>query len=738
MLEDLRVLELGDGVAGASCGAALAGLGAQVRKWVGEDRLIEHYEPALRVGSTGATSLISLLLDRSKRIEPAPARLDPAQLAEFDLIVCDRIASPSDGLGMSQAEYLEFARAHARAVWVTISAFGLDGPHAGYAGGELVAAASGGLLATIAPKGGGRPALIPGQQALKSTGWVAALAALHGLDRLRSTGRPVHVDVSAQEAVAMTGALPECAHAIYACPGQAGSGRYSAPSGLFPTRDGWVRIAAIDDHQWAAMAEALGHPDWTAGLEARAARAEHSARIDREVAAWTRDQRKSECADRLQRHGVPATAVNDPQDLLDSPQFAQRGFIAPIQLAGNSLRGAGAPYRIALGERIAAEPPRGLGSLRIAEFTHVLAGPIAGALLGAMGAQVVRFEDRARLDMYRRTGPFAGGKPGLERGAYFTVSNHSKHSLAVDLEAQPDAALRLAAASDVVLENFGQRRMRKLGVDQRALARSRPRQLAVSLSGFGSSGPLAEYRAYANNVHAYGGLAHLTRDRSGEMIHVGTVLADPLSSVVTALVIVAWALGSEFGRGGVIDVSMAEVVAQRLEEFIALASLSGASSYGSGTDLHPFAPHGVYATRDGRWLAIAVQSDSEWRALVDELGRPAALCEPTWHAQSARWQAREALDARLEPLIGTHDADALFQRLQAAGVRACPVWSGADLIAEPHLRARGFFPEIDHPDPELGRKRIVGLGWRFAGEGPIPLAPPPRLGNVMLPEIEER
>jgi crotonobetainyl-CoA:carnitine CoA-transferase CaiB-like acyl-CoA transferase len=737
MLGDLRVLELGDGVAGASCGAALAGLGARVHKLVHRSRPIEQHEPAIRVGPSGEVSLISLLLDREKRIETAPDRLDAALLGGFDLVVCDRIAM-ADGLAIPRADYLEFVRAHARAVWLTISPFGLDGPHAGYAGGELVAAASGGLLATIAPKGGGRPALIPGQQALKSTGWVAALAALHGLDRFRATGRAVHVDVSAQEAVAMTGALPECAHAIYACPGQAGSGRYSAPSGLFPTRDGWVRIAAIDDHQWAAMVEALGHPDWTAGLEARSARAEHSARIEREVAFWTRDQRKAECAERLQRHGVPATAVNDPHDLLDSPQFALRGFIRPIGLAGTGLRTAGAPYRIALEERAAARPSRGLGSLRIAEFTHVLAGPIAGALLGAMGAQVVRFEDRARLDMYRRTGPFAQGKPGLERGAYFSVSNHSKHSLAVNVEAQPDAARRLAAASDVVLENFGQRRMQKLGIDQRELMRSRPGLLAVSLSGFGSSGPLSDYRAYANNVHAYGGLTHLTRDRTGEMIHVGTVLADPISSVATALVIAAWALGSECGRGGVIDVSMAEVVAQRLEEFIAEASLGCGSSHGSGTDLRPFAPHGVYPTRDGRWLAIAVQSDAEWRALVEELGRPAALCEPAWHAENARWQARETIDERLEPLIRAHDADALFRTLQAAGVRACPVWTGAELILDPHLSERGFFPEIDHPDPELGRKRIVGLGWRFAGEGPIPLGPPPRLGNAILRNVEER
>ena len=121
--------------------------------------------------ASSAASLISLLLDREKRVEPLPERLDAALFSDFDLVLCDRIAA-SDGLARSRSDYLAFVRSHARAVWLTLSPFGFDGPYAGYAGGELVAAASGGLLATIAPKEGGRPALIPGQQALKSTGWV--------------------------------------------------------------------------------------------------------------------------------------------------------------------------------------------------------------------------------------------------------------------------------------------------------------------------------------------------------------------------------------------------------------------------------------------------------------------------------------------------------------------------------------------------------------------------------------
>jgi crotonobetainyl-CoA:carnitine CoA-transferase CaiB-like acyl-CoA transferase len=346
---------------------------------------------------------------------------------------------------------------------------------------------------------------------------------------------------------------------------------------------------------------------------------------------------------------------------------------------------------------------------------------------------VVRFEDLARLDLYRRTGPFAHGVAGPERGAYFAVANHSKHSLAVDVAADPEAAPRLARRSDVVLENFGAKRMARLGVDAERSLSERPELLYVSLSGFGQSGPLATYRAYANTVHAYGGLSHLTRDAAGEPIHVTTVLADPLSSLTAATVIAAWAL-SDRRPGGVVDLSMAEVVAGRLAEFIAEAGAGGARRLPAGCDRFPYAPHGIHPTADDRWLAIAVQSDAEWDALVEALGRPASLGDPAWSKASERWAARRTIEAALDDITCGLEGGALFHRLQAAGVRACPVWTGVELIHDPHLAARGFFPEIDHPDPDLRDARLVGLAWRFVGEGAIPLRPPPRLGDYALPE----
>lgn len=729
VLEGMRVVEIGSGLAGSNCAAILRRLGASVVKYTAAGTSPPAFEPAITASSGDRVSILVALLDRDKTF--VTGRPDPTTLAEAGVVVCDRVVDDA-GLPVDPAHYGELIERSNHSVWLTLTPFGLTGPYAGYAGSELVSCAAGGLAATVAPKDGGRPSLLPGFQGLLATGQVSALAALHGLDRHRATGRPIHVDVSAQEAVAMVGALPECAHAIYRCPGRAGSGRYVAPSGLFRCRDGFVRITAPDDHQWAGVVRALGAPGWTRGLDARAARAEHAARINRELESWTVGLAMGDCAEKLQAHGVPATSVNTPDDILHSPQFAARNFVASTLLAGTPARVPARPYTWRASKHPAA--PRGqhagLRDLRIAEFTHVLAAPIAGALLGAMGAEVVRFEDLARLDLYRRTGPFAHGVAGQERGAYFIVSNHSKRSLAVDVDADPGAAVELVRRSDVVLENFGAKRMRRLGVAAEACTTARPDLLFVSVSGFGQSGPLADHRAYANNVHAYGGLSHLTRDADGEPLHVGTVLADPLSSVTTATVIAAWALGER--RGGIVDLSMAEVVADKIAEFIAEASLEATRSRPAGSDRFPFAPHGFHPTADGRWIGISVHSDDEWQRLGEAVGRPAELAQPAWSTAAARWEDRRRIEKVLDGITSAGTANDLFHRLQRAGVRACPAWSGAELIEDVHLRERGFFPAIAHPDPDLHDARLVGLAWRFVGDEPIALRPPPRLGEHAL------
>ena len=304
-----------------------------------------------------------------------------------------------------------------------------------------------------------------------------------------------------------------------------------------------------------------------------------------------------------------------------------------------------------------------------------------------MGATVTRLEDPDRLDIYRRSGPFADGIAGIERGAYYAVANHSKRSVLINTASGVDDVASMLAEADVLIENVGSSRLKRLHVDPAALAASG--RLTLRVSGFGSDGPLAGYRVYANNVQAYGGLAGVTLGSDGSPARLGTVLADPLSSVVAAVVIAAWALGPGRSRGVVVDVSMAEVVASTVSEYVAAASTDAAAQDNP-------VRRGVYRCADDRWVAVEPAGEG-----VDDITAVAAAGM----------------------------ADDIAARLVGAGAQAAVVRRADELVTDEHLAARGFFPEISHPDPTIGTARLVGLPWRFTGEGPVPLDPPPALGS---------
>ncbi len=694
-LSGTRVLQLGEGIAGSAAAALLASLGAEVTR-VCNGEAPERVGPRITT-QAGPVAAVDLTLDRGKRVVETPTDASTL-MGEHDIVIVDR----NRAVDPPRVE---------NAVVVSVSPFGLDGPRSSQPGGELIAQAAGGLLATIGGPGA-TPVPAPGYVALKTAGAVAALAALHGLDRRSSANAAVHVDVSVQEAVAFTAALPECAHVLYSCPGRAGSGRYLAPSGTFECRDGLVRITAVENHQWQGLLGALGHPAWAVGLDEREARIEHADLINEHVAAWAATYDKEECAALLQANGVPSTPVNTAEEILTSPQFTSRGVVLPTRLSGTDVSVLDPPWLTYPSGRSDQHRTGRLADLRIAELTHVLAGPIIGALLGAMGARVVRLEDPDRLDIYRRTGPFALGKPGVERGAYFAVANHSKQSVLIEpARAVQDVAAALADA-DVLIENVGTSRLTRLGVDTAAVADSG--RLAVRVSGFGSTGPMAGYRVYANNVQSYGGLAGLTIAADGSPARLGTVIADPLSSVVAATVIAAWAVGPARDIGAVVDLSMAEVVASTVAEFVTAASVAQSEPL-SDTAV---APHrGVYRSADDRWVAIEVVGSGDWTCLANFVA-------------ASNGSPHRAVIERLETLIAAAPADDVAERLSTAGLCAAPVQYAEDLVADAHLAARGFFPEIAHPDADIGTARLVGLPWRFAGHGPVPLAPPPTLGNA--------
>lgn len=464
--------------------------------------------------------------------------------------------------------------------------------------------------------------------------------------------------------------------------------------------------------------------------------------IETNFGIWARSLDKETCAELLQEQGVPATPVNSPADLLDSPHLAARKFFRTVELDnGQPIRVPEVPMTFDVG----SEPIEELGAksymrdgtlttsgrysicdLEVAEFGHVLAVPLAGSWLGMMGARDTRIEETRRLDLYRRRGPFADGIAGPNRSGYFIAANHSKDNLVVDSD-EPDDCLatigRLVDRSDVLLENLGEARLQRLGVSKRGAREERAQRLWVSCSGLGGSGPQSHYKTYGHNLHAYGGLVFLTRGPDNELVDLGTAWADPLSGIAIATAVAAWAL-SENRPTCVIDVSMAEVVASNLAEYIAQASYPSNERWHSAEERKSFG--GTYECGEsGNLIALCISTDEEWRSLLKLFGDPSELDRDfDWLMNRSNQQEANLL---LGSCFAHLEAYPLAVELQNIGICAFPVWAARDLVQDRHLKQRHFFPIVEQP--ELGKRSVIGIPWQFVGEQPITPGPAPILRN---------
>jgi crotonobetainyl-CoA:carnitine CoA-transferase CaiB-like acyl-CoA transferase len=487
-----------------------------------------------------------------------------------------------------------------------------------------------------------------------------------------------------------------------------GAKRYGAPASFYECSDGLVRISAMEDHQWQGVVAAMGSPEWTEQFSTVESRIEAADEVDAHVAVWARARTKQEAETLLQANGVPATAVYSPAEILGSPQLAHRGAFEPLPVGdGREAQIVGLPFRVVDGGDDAEGAPRrrSLRGLRMLEASRVLAVPLAGAMLGALGAEVTKLEDLPRLDMYRRRGPYVDGEAGTERSAFFALMNHSKHSVAFDVDTDRDHLASLVRSADVVIENLGRKRAVALGLAASVALATNPDVLAISSTGFGQDGPHAEYRAYAYNLQASCALGYLTRNSDGESAEIDIAWADLIAAYALATIIAAWAVGPAGNVGVGLDFAMADLIVAHFNDHLAAAGLdSGAeASFERGNDMAPYALNNVYATTDG-WIALSVEDDEQLVMLAKVLG-----CEDGEIAAATRTRAGADLAAEL----------------RAAGIVAEQVVGAEALVESPQLASREFFVPVEHD--EWGRRRLVGIPWRRFGEPPLALRPPPHL-----------
>lgn len=587
---------------------------------------------------------------------------------------------------------------------VCVTPFGHDGPYSSYLSDDVVLSALSGL--TDCTPGFPDRQDGPGEPPVQSVaplaevgaGVVSAVAVMGALlKRLRGDKEPRHIEISCHEANAWL-MVSEWGIASYggSAPGRTRKSRSLEPNCYLRCADGYVVIVATTDKHWRGLVAAMGNPEW--GGDDRFSdvpgRAANAVALHEHLENWASTADGREFMVAAQERGIPCTCFLELRDVVAGDQVAECGSIDTIPgiplpadpIVFDGERRVGPPVREQPRQPTGTSPASGeppLAGIRVLDLGQMVAGPMAGQYLAALGAEVIVVESGSHLPS-RQFGPFAG-EPQHDASSNFNHCNRGKASVTINLtETEGREVLsRLISTADVVLENFSPRAAKRLGLTYADLRADRDDIILASISAFGRSGPQGEYVSHHGGVTALSGLASAILDEHGDPHLVGGIYPDVLTGTYMALGIQqALALREQTGRGCHIQVSMLDVL------LTCMAGLIPAAAAGAKCSPHP-----------ARFLRTAEQN--RFIALAD-----ADPVDPLALAEVSRAGA--------------------MSTLQAAGHRAGAVLDMLEVMQDPHLRRRGFVLELDHP--VAGRKPLPAVPWFYDGERPT-LGVAPLLGQ---------
>jgi crotonobetainyl-CoA:carnitine CoA-transferase CaiB-like acyl-CoA transferase len=376
-----------------------------------------------------------------------------------------------------------------------------------------------------------------------------------------------------------------------------------------------------------------------------------------------------------------------------------------------------------------------LHGVRILDLTMVWAGPVGTRLLADMGAEVIKVESARSWDMLRSL-HFLGGQTERwwDKSAYFNHNNRNKYACTLDLQTERgrELALRLAAMSDVVFENYRADVLTKLRLDYDDLRAVKRDIILVSMPSHGKTGPESHHVAYGTNVEQLAGLASLT-GYPGMGPHKSAIAyGDPNAGMLAAAAaLAAMQHRRRTGEGQHVEVAQWEAMIGNIGEFVLEYGMSGAQPDAIG-NRHVSRTQGVYACAldDGQkdaWVAVSVGSDAEFAALASAIGRPELARDPSFADVVSRRRNNDKLDEFIGAWTSQRTQRAAAHALQAAGVPAAPVLRIPDLMADEHLRARGFWETVSHP--AAGTWDMEGVTWRMSRTPGHVRVPPPMYGE---------
>ena len=369
-----------------------------------------------------------------------------------------------------------------------------------------------------------------------------------------------------------------------------------------------------------------------------------------------------------------------------------------------------------------------LKGVRILTFTTGYAGPYAGRLLAAYGAEVIKIESRkGGLDTFRHYGQHKD----IDAAPRFIECNLGVCSLSVNLKHPTGVRIirELAAKSDAVLQNFRPRVLDKLGLGDDELRKANPKIVILKLPGFGSEGAKSGYGTWGFNLTAFSGMTYLWNHPDQERpIGSQGVYPDHLGFIMGPTLLVAALLHSRrTGKGVSIDLAQIEGTAYTLGATYLDAAVNGTDPEPKGNRDPLAAPHGCYrCAGEDRWCVISVRTEDEWANFCRIFGRPELAADSRFANFEARQKNSAALDAMILEWTSQRTPEDIMHMLQSAGIAAGVVQNGADLLSDVQLRHRKYFSPFE--DSLIGPFEIPRSGFKFKGLDEAPLRLPARLG----------
>jgi CoA:oxalate CoA-transferase len=374
---------------------------------------------------------------------------------------------------------------------------------------------------------------------------------------------------------------------------------------------------------------------------------------------------------------------------------------------------------------------RPLEGIRVADFSHVMAGPFATHLLRLMGAEVIKVEAPGRGDAMRYYGAdrrYDGMAPA------FIGVNAGKKSITLDLKKPlgQEAARRLIASSDVVVENFRPGTMAKFGLDYDSVRELRAGLIYCSVSGYGQSGPRRDWPAIDNIVQATSGMMSLGGAPGDGPARVGFPVVDTLTGQTAALAILAALLRRQRdGRGEYIDVAMFDASLAFMTSAVVPYLVTGKPPERTGNVGYSGQPSsGVFTAQDGRQVSLGVVQQSQFEAFAREVGRTRWLEDPRFRTPDLRRKNAKEMLAELDELFREAPAAEWEARLSAAGIPCGMVRDVAEAASLPALDERQLKLGLHITGlPERENVEIVNAGFLYREGTPGVAEPPPRLGE---------